>query len=102
MLQNGIGIEDDLREAFFQQGISSSIISGCAWVDVTAVDEGRTITQHGNERLVLGYHKPTVVFDDWESEAEAALARLCKLLEMGGASSEAADIDVARWRKVLW
>ena len=39
LLQNGIGIERDLRAA----APEAVIISGCAWIDATAVDGGKRI-----------------------------------------------------------
>lgn len=65
------------------------------------INGGKTIAQHGNERLVLGYHKPP---EDALSDtsAKAALDNFDALLRAGGASTEVADIEFARWRKVLW
>ena len=105
LLQNGIGIEDELLDTLRERGLTNPVISGCAWVDSTMVDGGRAVRQHGNERLVLGYHTPRgsdvkAQFD--ESKAQAALNALCTLLRTGGANIESANIDAARWRKVLW
>lgn len=103
LLQNGVGIEDDIQEALAKQGSANPVLSGCAWVDATAVNGGRTVTQRGNERLVLGYHKPASPDASFsEIHSRAALTRFCELLKKGGASPEPADIDTARWRKVLW
>ncbi|KAF7795348.1 hypothetical protein EIP86_006505 [Pleurotus ostreatoroseus] len=102
LLQNGIGIEDDLQADLARRGCNNLIISGCAWVDTTLINSGRTVAQHGNERLVLGYHKPATMGDFSESEAQAKLDSITNLLRQGGAHVEQASIDVARWRKVLW
>lgn len=102
LIQNGIGIEDGLQEAFAGRGLKNPIISGCAWVDTTVTDGGKTITQHGNERLVLGYHSPPDAENFSEDTSKAALDCLCESLKLGKVSAEPAEIDVARWRKVLW
>ncbi|CDO69898.1 hypothetical protein BN946_scf184884.g57 [Trametes cinnabarina] len=105
LLQNGIGIEDNLLEALSKVEAPSVVISGCCWVDTTAVDGGRKIVQHGNERLVLGYHRlpesPTGSAQD--DLSKQSLERLCSLLHAAGGNVEPApDVDIARWRKVLW
>lgn len=102
LLQNGVGIEDDIFEALLKRGLNSPVISGCAWVDVTAVDDGKTITQHGNERLVIGYHKPPAPSSLAESASKAALDHLFDIWKTAGTGVEISEIDVARWRKVLW
>lgn len=101
LLQNGVGIEEDVQKAIADVGAANPVLSGCAWVDATTVDQGKRVTQHGNERLVLGFHKtphaPT------NNEGQSALNKFCALLQSAGASAEAAeDVDAARWRKVLW
>lgn len=73
LLQNGVGVEDDLQETFAKLGLSNPVISGCAWVDTTAVDGGRTITQRGNERLVLGYHKSPNAANFSQTTSQASL-----------------------------
>ena len=107
LLQNGIGIEDDLLEALSTiriPGVQALILSGCCWCDTTAVGGGRRIVQHGNERLDLGYHRPTSPSTTFsEDAAKKSLGELVELFRAGGSVVEAApDVDVARWRKVLW
>ncbi|KAH9851721.1 ketopantoate reductase PanE/ApbA C terminal-domain-containing protein [Lenzites betulinus] len=107
LLQNGIGIEDDLLAALAKVDAPSVVISGCCWVDATALEKGRRIVQRGNEeRLVLGYHSPLVAFANAKIDMQAekqSLESLCSILRAAGGNVEAAaDIDVARWRKVLW
>ena len=104
LLQNGIGIEDDLLDVLGVISAPTAVISGCCWVDTTAVDGGRKIVQHGNERLVLGYHRPASPAAGFsEDAAKNALGELVALLRAGGSVVDAApDADVARWRKVLW
>ena len=105
LLQNGIGIEDDLLEVLNSRGLSNIVVvSGCAWVDTTVFDGGRRVTQVGTERLVLGYHKPrsdSPAFS--ETVAQERLEDFCDKLLAGGVTPELApDVDAARWRKVLW
>ncbi|KAI0667728.1 ketopantoate reductase PanE/ApbA C terminal-domain-containing protein [Trametes maxima] len=104
LLQNGIGIEDDLQAALAKIDAPSTIISGCCWVDTTLVDDGRRVIQHGNERLVLGYHQPPKAASaDFSNTAQRSLDTLCDLLRTAGGNVESApDVDIARWRKVLW
>lgn len=100
LIQNGVGIEEDLHNALEQLGVHNPVLSACAWVDATAVDGGRRVVQHGAEKLVLGYHRR----DNLPVRpAQKALDDLCELLIAGGITAESVpDIDVARWRKVLW
>ena len=77
------------------------------WVDTTMLDGGRRVVQHGSERLVLGFHRPPPeqASPMWFSEetSRSSLAELSALFQEAGAHVEiAADMDVARWRKVLW
>lgn len=105
LLQNGIGIEDDLQAALAKIDAPSVVISGCCWVDTTALDGGRRIEQHGNpERLVLGYHRPHGDSPNHDEQmGRRSLDTLCGLFQAAGGNAEAvSDIDIARWRKVLW
>jgi len=105
LIQNGIGIEDDLRAALAARGFKNIIMSACAWVDTTMVDGGLKVTQIGTERLTIGYHRPSSETDSTFSEdvAEKALTLLSELLTAGGSTPEpVVDIDAARWQKVLW
>ncbi|EKM51612.1 uncharacterized protein PHACADRAFT_150148 [Phanerochaete carnosa HHB-10118-sp] len=103
LLQNGVGIEEDVQKAIAGSGATNPVLSGCAWVDVTVVDGGKRVVQHGNERLVLGYHKPPQGYTSTDNRGPDALNKLCSLLQFAGASAQvASDVDAARWRKVLW
>ncbi|CAL1712479.1 unnamed protein product [Somion occarium] len=108
LLQNGIGIEDDFLEWLDRHNLGNNVISGCAWVDTTAVNEGKTVTQSGSERLVLGYHRPAPSLVNLtgkfsEDIAKKQLDLLCTLLRDGSTNPEpVTDIDAARWHKILW
>lgn len=94
LIQNGIGIEAALRRKL----PAATIISGCAWIDATIVDNGRLLTHYGREFLVLGTH-PT---PDGRHEEES-LKLLTDLLLKGGVKPlPESDIVAQRWRKVLW
>lgn len=104
LLQNGIGITDDLQKMLDELGVVNPILSGCAWVDATAVDGGRRLTQHGKEKLVIGCH-PSTAPDFHFAGATELLGRFSALFESrhGGVTIDSVpDIEVARWRKVLW
>lgn len=108
LLQNGIGIEDDILDWLDEHNLGNTVISGCAWVDTTMIDGGKKVTQHGNEKLVLGYHRPQASHTKYATRfsKDTAIKQLdafCDLLRAGSTNPEAAgDIDIARWRKVLW
>ncbi|KAH8085404.1 ketopantoate reductase PanE/ApbA C terminal-domain-containing protein [Cristinia sonorae] len=100
LLQNGVGIEDDLiayLNATNDLDKKVVVVSGCAWVDTTAVDGGKKITQFGTERLVLGVHKYSAL------DGQQELREFCDALILAGSDAvPVEDIDAARWRKVLW
>ena len=50
LIQNGVGIEGALRRKL----PTTTIISGCAWVDATIVEEGRLLTQYDAVGIVFG------------------------------------------------
>lgn len=104
LLQNGIGITDDLQKTLNELGVVNPILSGCAWVDATAVDGGRRLTQHGKEKLVIGYHASTAPGFHFAGAAES-LGHFSALFGSGhgGVTIDSVpNIEVARWRKVLW
>jgi hypothetical protein len=43
LIQNGVEVEGALRRKL----PTATIISGCAWVDATMVENGRLLTQYG-------------------------------------------------------
>lgn len=103
LLQNGVGIEEDVQKALAGVGAENPVLSGCAWTDSTALDGGSRIVQHGNERLVLGCHAAVSRSASAGERGRADLERFCQLLQTGGVAAETVkDIDAARWRKVLW
>jgi len=49
LIQNGICVEAGLQKCL----PDAIIISGCAWVDATVIDNGHKVTQYGNVRFTL-------------------------------------------------
>jgi ketopantoate reductase len=43
LIQNGVGIEKELRHKL----PTATIISGCSWADATIVEKGRSLTHRG-------------------------------------------------------
>ncbi|KAG8703318.1 hypothetical protein FRC09_004230 [Ceratobasidium sp. 395] len=102
LIQNGIGIELDLQQA---AGPGAVVMSGCAWIDATIVDHGRTLKHGPLERLVVGAHPPlgTSPKAPQSTEAHTALTTFVDLLKNGGGTPEQAhNIDAARWKKIIW
>ncbi|KZT29414.1 6-phosphogluconate dehydrogenase C-terminal domain-like protein [Neolentinus lepideus HHB14362 ss-1] len=100
LVQNGIGIERTLRKNVPE---TVTIISGCAWIDATTVDGGNRVHQTGDERLTIGYHSPANNHPSIEADARESIDLFADLLRSGGCNPEVTNnIDVARWRKVLW
>ncbi|KAG8775570.1 hypothetical protein FRC12_001412 [Ceratobasidium sp. 428] len=102
LIQNGIGIELDLQQA---AGPRAVVMSGCAWIDATIVDHGRTLKHGPLERLVVGAHPPlgTSPKAPQSTEAHTALTTFVDLLKNGGGTPEQAhNIDAARWKKIIW
>jgi hypothetical protein len=119
LIQNGIGIELDLQKVV----PGAVVMSGCAWIDATIVDHGRTL-KHGplvsktnqlqlcmrimrltQERLVVGAHPPlgTSPKAPQSTEAHTALTAFVNFLKNGGGTLEQAhNIDAARWKKIIW
>lgn len=50
LIQNGIGIEKDLQAA----APRAVVLSGCAWIDSTTVDGGRTVRQTNKASVCHG------------------------------------------------
>jgi len=99
LLQNGVGIEHDLRIAV----PDATIISGCAWIDATAVDGGKRVDHFSLEKLTLGVHHREPQSPASRQEEQGALDLFVDLLRTGGANPDPQDdINVERWRKVLW
>ena len=103
LIQNGIGIERDLQEVVPQ----ATVISGCAWIDVTLVENYRILRHGGINRLVVGAHPPLSSTGDAQSalkvQGDEALKQLEELWNKGGFEPTlTANIVAERWRKNLW
>lgn len=90
LVQNGIGIEDEVANAFR----THEIVSGVAYAAASRVAPGHVRHHSKFTRLILGRY-PT-------GEGEGA-ARFAGLLKVGGASVQVTgDIVGARWQKCAW
>ncbi|QRW16398.1 2-dehydropantoate 2-reductase [Rhizoctonia solani] len=101
LIQNGIGIELDLQAAV----PSGIVMSGCAWIDATVIDHGRTLKHGPIEKLVVGVHPPLGAPSGTphSTEAHTALTTFVDLLKAGGGTPEqVVDIQAARWKKIIW
>ncbi|CAE6486762.1 unnamed protein product [Rhizoctonia solani] len=101
LIQNGIGIELDLQAAVPE----AVVMSGCAWIDATVVDHGRTLRHGPIEKLVVGAHQPLGAPPEapHSTEAHTALTTFVDLLKSGGGTPEqAVNIEAARWKKIIW
>ncbi|KAG8846060.1 hypothetical protein FRB91_001215 [Serendipita sp. 411] len=104
LIQNGIGIECDLQRA----SPKATVISGCAWIDCTLVDNYRTLRHGGLNKLVIGAHLPLssngqATLDELKEDGEKSLRLLCDTFHKGGFEpTETGNIVAERWRKNLW
>jgi 2-dehydropantoate 2-reductase len=90
LVQNGIGIEDEVAEAFPHH----ELLSGVAYAAVSREAAGRVRHHSQYMRLVLGRYP---------HGASANAARLAALLKNGGSSCVVTDDIVgARWQKCAW
>ncbi|CAE6412427.1 unnamed protein product [Rhizoctonia solani] len=86
LIQNGIGIELDLQAAV----PGAVVMSGCAWIDATVVDHGRTLRHGPIEKLDVGVHPPLGAPLDapQSTESHTALTAFVDLLKTGGGTPE--------------
>jgi 2-dehydropantoate 2-reductase len=89
LIQNGIGIEDELAQAF----PANEILSAIAYIGVSRVAPGK-LEHKGAGKLIIGK------FGGGES---IACKKLCSLFEAAGVPAEYThDIAFYRWKKLLW
>jgi 2-dehydropantoate 2-reductase len=90
LVQNGIGVEDEVAQAFPQH----ELLSGVAYAAVSREGPGRVRHHSKFTRLVLGRYP---------GGDSPAAGRLAELLKKGGSSCVVTDDIVgARWEKCAW
>lgn len=90
LVQNGIGIEEEIASAFPDH----ELISGIAYAAVTRVAPGHVHHQSEFTRLVLGRYP---------GGGSSAAERLAALVKQGGSSAQVStDIVGERWKKCAW
>jgi 2-dehydropantoate 2-reductase len=116
LIQNGVGIEEDLRRAV----PSATILSACAWIFATVVEDGKKMKQTGRVSpyfihtdmliillpqilLDIGTHHKALGSDTRHPEGKTSAQVIADLFRAGGLNvTSTNDIQAARWVKVLW
>lgn len=89
LIQNGIGIEEEVAKAFPEH----ELISTVAYIGATRTGKGK-VTQTGAQKLIMGK------FGGGDSKHGETLA---ELFRAGGVEAEyTQDIARFRWKKLLW
>ena len=89
LIQNGIGIEDSVAEAFPENEVLSTV----AYIGATRTGKG-VVTQTGSQRLVMGK------FGGGDSEKGRVLIELFKAGKVDAEFTE--NVAYFRWKKLLW
>ncbi len=97
LLQNGLGVEDGLREHLPQ---SLHLLGGLCYICVHRSGPG--IVEHqAMGRVSLGYHSGSATDDD--ARRQAIVEEGAGLFRRAGIDSQAMpDLDQARWHKLVW
>lgn len=116
LIQNGVGIEDDLRRAV----PSATILSACAWIFATVVEDGKKMKQTGRVSLHfihidiltillvqilldVGTHHESLDSNTRHPKGKISAQVIADLFRAGGLNvTETNDIQAARWIKALW
>ena len=105
-VENGIGIEEEPYETLCQgdEPVASTIISCCAWLGATLVDQGKTVEHGALERLEMGLYPFREAGEDLESAQSWRVTKLHAFAETfkaggGGSVVIVGDIQVKRWVK---
>jgi 2-dehydropantoate 2-reductase len=95
LLQNGLGVEDALRPLLPD---SLHLLGGLCFI--CAHREAPGVVVHQSQGVCnLGYHSGPVLADERQALLEQGVAWL---REAGIESSVIADLDQARWQKLVW
>lgn len=104
LIQNGIGIEEEVHQSLVATGLASQIISCTAWVCSNVVEGGRKIQHTQQERLDMSIY-PALPLDQYPESApeRATFRRFVDLYRAGGGNPVPVnDIQPLRWKKILW
>jgi 2-dehydropantoate 2-reductase len=97
LLQNGVGAEEPLHEAF----PGNTVISAVVWTGAKVLDQGK-VEQFNREALTIGVDWKEKLGKGNEVERER-LDRLVSVLKAGGGECNVVDdIQSERWVKVIW
>lgn len=97
LLQNGVGAEEPLHEAFPE----NTVISAVVWTGAKVLDQGK-VEQFNREALTIGVDWKEKLGKGNEVERER-LDRLVSVLKAGGGECNVVDdIQSERWVKVIW
>ncbi|KIJ55456.1 hypothetical protein M422DRAFT_63516 [Sphaerobolus stellatus SS14] len=97
LIQNGIGIHEDIQAA----APDATIISAATWTTSTVVEGGAVIRHGKSDRLVFGIHSPGKPLDDTaKAIAQSRLEKLTDILKAAGCAAETtSDIELFKWQK---
>lgn len=109
LLQNGLGIEQPLRDEFPE----AAIISCCTWIGAHFIVR-RAIVEHGSfERIDMGVftqerkqtpeEKAAWLASDRGKRETSILADFARYVKEGGGDAvEKEEIQISRWHKNMW
>lgn len=96
VLQNGLGVEDSLRDALPD---TLHVLGGLCFISVYRSGPGKVVHQ-ALGRVNLGYHSGPAATDQ---DRQAIVEQGAALFQAAGLESEAmADLAQARWQKLVW
>ncbi|KAI9033942.1 ketopantoate reductase PanE/ApbA-domain-containing protein [Phycomyces nitens] len=92
LIQNGLGVEEPITEAFPE----NPIVSIVAYIGTSQISPGQ-ILMVGGESLIVGDYKAAPV------DSTAQREKFADLLEKGGVTVQKVDdVERVRWQKIFW
>lgn len=106
MIQNGIGIEDEMQRNLVDVGLARGISSGIAWIGANLRENGTVVTHGSMDRIEMGlYSGSNSSYNgmDLVDSAEQDQIIFQRAFNSGGGDLEIKkDIQPIRWSKLLW